>query len=124
MNVGCESGWKEFEGACYKFTPSRLTWHSAKDSCLSQDAFLVTVHSYDEQVFIGSLITSSSYYTWIGGKMGTFEYEWEDGSEFGYTNWYSSEPNYNGECIFMSSYSYEWYDDTCSDSNYYVCKKY
>ena len=59
--------------------------------------------------------------------MGTFDYEWEDGSEFGFTYWQPSEPNYDGECIMMSqSYSYQWYDTACKQSynSYkYVCKR-
>ena len=55
--------------------------------------------------------------------MATFEFEWEDGSEFSYTNWYSGEPDYEG-CIYMNpGYYYQWLDISCTDSKYYVCKK-
>ena len=120
---GCESGWSEFENACYRFFSSSLSWGSAMSSCLSYDSQLTSILTSAEQNFIESIITSSYEKTWIGGKMGTFEYEWEDGSEFAYTNWYSGEPDYEG-CIYMyPSYSYEWYDYSCTDANYYVCKK-
>ena len=120
---GCESGWSEFENACYRFFESSLSWGSAMSSCLSYDSQLTSILTSDEQNFIESIITSSYDKTWIGGKMATFEFEWEDGSEFAYTNWYSGEPNYEG-CIYMNpSHYYQWSDYSCTDANYYVCKK-
>ena len=70
------------------------------------------------------MITSSYNDVWIGAKMGTFDFEWEDGNEFNYTNWYSTEPNYNGDCVAMyHSYSFQWKDSDCTSSWYYICKK-
>ena len=123
FNLGCESGWTEFERACYKFAYNGLSWPSAKDACLSQDAHLTSVHSDDEQQFIESIILSNSLPTWIGGKLETFDFQWEDGSEFDYTNWDSSEPNYDGNCIIMSLTNYKWYDYDCTSLGFFVCKK-
>jgi hypothetical protein len=123
--LGCESGWKEFENACYKLYTTATTWFYARDSCLDQESHLASVHSDDEQNFIKTQITSS-YDLWIGGKMGIFDLEWEDGSDLDYTHWHSGEPNYDGDCVYMeSSYSMEWCDYSCTDSynKYYVCKK-
>ena len=70
------------------------------------------------------MITSSYNDVWIGAKMGTFDFEWEDGNEFNYTNWYSTEPNYNGDCVAMyHSYSFQWIDSECTNGGYYICKQ-
>ena len=123
--VGCESGWSEFENACYKFFSSSKAWSSARTDCLNSDSHLTSILSDDEQNFIESLVTSTYDDTWIGGKMATFDLEWEDGSVVSYTNWQSGEPNYSGDCIYMyTSYGYgTWLDYDCDDSKYYVCKK-
>ena len=57
--------------------------------------------------------------------MATFDFEWEDGNELNYTHWHSGEPNYGGDCVVMGYYNYqsEWLDTTCSNTNYYICKK-
>ena len=124
VHLGCDNWWKEFERHCYKFFSEFATWSDARDDCLRQDSFLASIHSWGEQAFVGSIITSSSFDVWIGGKMGTFDFEWEDGGEFDYTNWYPNQPDHSGECIFMSSYSsYQWNDYSCTYQNRYVCKK-
>jgi len=123
---GCESGWKEFNNACYKFFSSSSSWGSARSNCLNQDSHLTSILSDDEEYFIRTLITTNYVNVWIGGKMDTFDFAWEDGSDFSYTNWYSGEPNYNGDCIIMYyDYGWKWADYQCSDSydNTYVCKR-
>lgn len=124
---GCRNAWVEFENSCYKFFTSRVNWFTARDACLGEDSHLASVHSSEEQAFLkDDLITWGYDGVWIGGKMGTFEYQWEDGSQFDFTDWYSSEPNYDGECIYMyesSSYYHRWFDNPCTTTNCYVCKQ-
>ena len=122
--LGCTSGWTEFKKSCYKFFTSSVTWGKARDACLAQDSHLASVLSTEEQQFVTTIITSSYDDTWTGAKMGTFDFEWEDGNDFNYTNWRSGYPSYSGECIVLDySYSGQWIDVACSGTQYYICKQ-
>ena len=126
MIIGCTSEWKEFERSCYKFFTSRLPekWVKARDFCLDQNSHLVSLLSTEEQEFVTTMTSSSSYNVWIGAKLGTFDFEWEDGNEFDYTNWMSGYPSYSGDCIAMSvNNGMQWFDTSCSDNQYYICKQ-
>ena len=54
--------------------------------------------------------------------MAAFDFEWEDGSEFSYTSWYPGQPDYDG-CIYMNANNFQWVDYSCTDANYFICKK-
>ena len=73
--------------------------------------------------FICELTQGLTDNTWIGGKMGAFEYEWTDGSEFDYINWADGEPNYGGEYIEMIAGNCKWNDVESYEEKYYICKK-
>ena len=58
--------------------------------------------------------------------MGNYGFEWEDGNEFEYTNWESDEPNYDGDCIAINSFDWDygrWMDFDCDLPNKFVCKR-
>ena len=121
LALGCESGWKEFENACYKLSTSIKSWYDARDECLNQGSHLASVHSDDEQEFMYTEF--SSHDTWIGGKRGAYDFEWEDGTDFDYTHWFENQPS-GGDCIEMAySCEMEWFDWNCSNDRYYICKK-
>ena len=73
----------------------------AELSCSESDSHLASVHSNEEMVFLCELTKNVDDNVWLGGVMGTFEYEWTDESEFNYSNWQSDEPSYDGEYVEM-----------------------
>ena len=70
----CPSGWQEFEGHCYLYVRSGMTWANAEKDCNSRGGHLASVHSADENNLIKSLWSGSGpSYVWIGGTDAAIE---------------------------------------------------
>jgi len=123
--LGCDemNGWHEFEDHCYKTFGDITNWNNAKDTCLSHDANLASIHSQEEDDFISSIPSDNdNYAVWIGLYWDNDEFKYEDGSVFDYSDWYS-QPTEEG-CVYMSAnYSYHWFDNGCDTYVRFVCKK-
>ena len=124
----CRSGWKHFEGACYKFTNNpRRTWRMASKACKANKATLLSIHSSDENDFIHSIINIDNKFAWIGlsDLRNEGQFVWEDGTSGNYRNWRQpTEPNNTGgkeDCAFIS-HDKKWNDVPCSESFPYICK--
>ncbi|XP_015224961.1 PREDICTED: ladderlectin-like, partial [Cyprinodon variegatus] len=81
----CPMSWYSFNGRCYKYVATRMTWAEAELHCVSEGANLVSVHSSAEYDFVKSLIKNfdtAEGRTWIGlsdiHKEGGWM--WSDGS--------------------------------------------
>ncbi|XP_033121448.1 hyalin-like [Anneissia japonica] len=62
--IVCDVGWSSFQGNCYKYFYSEVTWQKARTSCQSYGADLAVVKNYAENNFIFSLASRQSI--WIG----------------------------------------------------------
>ena len=93
---GCPNGWTYFSGthSCYKFMTSSMSWNDARSACLDLNADLPSITNEATNSFLTSLTTSLC---WTGGFLDADnKWKWTDGSTWGYTNWYSGEPNNYG----------------------------
>nr|QNH72455.1 toxin candidate TRINITY_DN20954_c6_g1_i3.p1 [Ceriantheomorphe brasiliensis] len=134
----CSSPWIHFNGHCYYFYPWTTTnWSQARKNCLYKGADLVSIHSPEEQAFISDWVERINdalgvKNVWLGGNdiavEGTFK--WSDKSYWGYTNWYSGQPNNAGgneDCMAMwnpVTYSGKWFDRICTQTDLrYICKR-
>ncbi|XP_051812111.1 echinoidin-like [Acanthochromis polyacanthus] len=125
----CPQFWFSFNGRCYKYIATTMTWAIAEFYCVSQGAHLVSIHSADEQNFVNSLISSFDYSAkpiWIGLNdlfhEGTFT--WSDGSEVNFDFWNTGEPDDYGSrenCGQSSGPSFKWNDYSCTSSCPAVC---
>ena len=50
--IECEEGWEMFELSCYWFSNTQDTWTNAKTKCAEKDAYLTSITSQAEQIFI------------------------------------------------------------------------
>uniref|UniRef100_UPI0037E76FB3 lactose-binding lectin l-2-like n=1 Tax=Semicossyphus pulcher TaxID=241346 RepID=UPI0037E76FB3 len=99
---GCPMFWYNFNGRCYKYISSRLSWADAELYCVSQRANLVSIHSLAENNFVKNLIKNFDHtegYTWIGlsdlHKEG--RWMWSDGCAVKFSFWHIRQPdNYRG----------------------------
>nr|AFM37303.1 C-type lectin [Rotylenchulus reniformis] len=111
----CKEGWSGFKDHCYKlFTNEKgLNWDEALGKCKSFEANLASVHSEEENKFIGELITKAGdkkHCYWNGMRLERNPYggkdvkgsSWTDGSAVDYadptkvknkTPWLRGEPN-------------------------------
>ncbi|KAI4793172.1 hypothetical protein KUCAC02_032886 [Chaenocephalus aceratus] len=54
----CPSFWFSFNGRCYKYFNTEMTWPEAEFNCVSQGGNLVSIHSTEEENFVKYLINS------------------------------------------------------------------
>ena len=124
----CTSGYTSYSGSgydyCYKGVRTDLTWTDAKSSCSSDSAWLVTIHSADENTLINSFLSCRK---WIGYNDIASEsnFVWLYGSS-SYTNWASGQPDDGGndeDCAEQYA-SGTWNDKECYHTlPCYVCQQ-
>ncbi|XP_022783732.1 type-2 ice-structuring protein-like [Stylophora pistillata] len=125
--VQCNSEWKEWNKACFKFVPKYVPFSIASAACKKDQANLVSIHSLEENEFVRTLAGNSTVF--IGLTDGKTEgvFAWSDGSTVTYENWEADEPD-NGlnisDCVILDGLSSrgKWNDTPCIMWYAYVCK--
>ncbi|XP_033492416.1 type-2 ice-structuring protein-like [Epinephelus lanceolatus] len=124
----CPMFWYSFNGRCYKYIATDMTWADAEFHCLSEGANLVSIHSLDEHNFVRSLIQNfdpSQGRTWYGlsdiHKEGNWM--WSDGCPVRFVFWYSGQPDgASGQnCVQTNVFGSAWNDNPCSLPSPFVC---
>ncbi|XP_036948897.1 lactose-binding lectin l-2-like [Acanthopagrus latus] len=127
---GCPMFWYSFNGRCYKYVSTHLTWADAELYCVSEGANLVSIHSREEEDFVKSLVKNFDHGegpTWIGlsdiHKDG--RWMWSDGCAVDFVFWNAGEPNnYGGSepCVHNNhGTDRRWNDCLCSGTYPSVC---
>ncbi|XP_032437382.1 lactose-binding lectin l-2-like [Xiphophorus hellerii] len=128
---GCPPFWYSFNGRCYKYVATLMTWADAEQHCVNQGANLVSIHSLAEENFVKMLIRNfdpAQGANWIGlsdiHKNG--RYFWSDGSRYNFMFWNAGEPNNKGgseRCVHTNyGPSKGWNDIKCRAKYKFVCK--
>lgn len=100
---------------CYYLETSNEKWADAQTKCKARGASwnLSTVNDSGELSFVEALLEEDS---WIGlnanAKAGT--YVWADGSASTYRNWYKTQPDKDGPCVYVETKDATWYDASCT----------
>ncbi|XP_068583700.1 lactose-binding lectin l-2-like [Cebidichthys violaceus] len=123
----CTTTWNGFNGRCYKYVSTDMTWADAEIYCVREGANLVSIHSLEEQNFVKSLIENSDQWTWIGlsdiHKERTWM--WSDGSSANFVFWHGGEPNNvagKEHCVHTNfGPEIKWNDEPCSHKLHFVC---
>ncbi|KAG8005154.1 Lactose-binding lectin l-2 [Nibea albiflora] len=127
----CPMFWYSFNGRCYKYVASYLTWAEAELYCLSEKANLVSIHSLEEHNFIRDLSKNFDPFqgpTWIGLSDTQKEggWMWSDGSAVDFLLWDAGEPDNgdgNEDCAHINHGSdLKWNDYPCSKQFTFVCE--
>lgn len=133
--------------AYYKDASRRLGFKEAEHACQSDGGVLLSIESENEQQLVEKLIQGLSAGDgdfWIGlsrrvnGSETSADcpslYQWLDGSDAKFRNWYVDEPSCGSEvCVVMyhqpsassgmgGPYLYQWNDDRCNMKNNFICK--
>uniref|UniRef100_UPI0037E8395E lactose-binding lectin l-2-like n=1 Tax=Semicossyphus pulcher TaxID=241346 RepID=UPI0037E8395E len=127
---GCPMFWYNFNGRCYKYVSTRLSWADAELHCVSQSANLVSIHSPAENNFVQNLTKNFDHaegWTWIGLSDLHREgrWMWSDGCAVKFSFWREGQPdNYKGNehcahsnCITPGT----WNDIPCPETYPSVC---
>ncbi|XP_051799768.1 type-2 ice-structuring protein-like [Acanthochromis polyacanthus] len=131
-SVYCSGGWSAFNGRCFRYIPTPMTWAQAEKNCQALGGNLASVHDYREHLKLQRVIRDATYSyrkTWIGGSDAQQEnvFFWSDGTPFRYTSWCPGEPNNHlapQHCIQMNFGNTKCWDDLqCSYRRPSVCAK-
>jgi len=120
----CPAGWKEYNGRCYKYVATKMTWADAEKHCLSLCGNMVSIRDAGEDKFVH---TMKSGLKWIGAHDRVQKGLWlfSDGTKMVYTGWYPGEPNNLGgkqDCMQMFPNG-KWDDVGCDYKRASVCVK-
>eukprot|EP00079_Xenopus_tropicalis_P008818 XP_002932255.1 PREDICTED: C-type lectin domain family 19 member A [Xenopus tropicalis] len=140
----CPLFWTEYNGNCYRFFPMNKTWAEADFYCSEfslgrTTAKLVSIHSWDENVFVFDLVNSQVTGVptdiWIGlsDRRQEGEFEWTDGTPNDYSYWDGNQPDdatnsspEDEDCVQMWYRYYSalrsWNDNSCNRGFPFVCK--
>ncbi|KAM4564981.1 type-2 ice-structuring protein-like [Fundulus diaphanus] len=127
----CSLGWSRFNGHCYRYIATPMSWSRAEKNCQSMNANLASVHNIGEYYKIQRLIFKRSYTykeTWIGGSDAQQEkrWLWSDGTPFRFTYWCSGKPNnFRTQNCLRINYGGQrcWTDFQCYYLRPSVCSK-
>uniref|UniRef100_A0A672K1W4 C-type lectin mannose-binding isoform-like n=2 Tax=Sinocyclocheilus grahami TaxID=75366 RepID=A0A672K1W4_SINGR len=111
----------------YHFVNQNMSWTEAQSYCRDKHTDLVTINDRNEQNDINQLIqreNSSAGRVWIGLK-DTWIWSLSDSdfyreNESQYRNWEPSQPNGDGDCVYMDNDG-KWHDDQCSTTRHFIC---
>lgn len=109
ISSNCKPGFVEFRSACYGKTSDPMEWTMALAYC--QGCFggdLASVADKDENQFLANTLLGSDT-VFLGGNdiFSEGDWEWTDGTKWGFTNWKKGEPNNDGggeHCLEMRPY--------------------
>jgi len=91
----CETGWKHFEGKCYKYVNTMTTWEGAKSTCSKMGGELAVPSTSSKNKFISTQFSSSQL--WIGGFKNKGKWQWVDGSVWSYSSWATNPKEPSGD---------------------------
>nr|XP_033778989.1 macrophage mannose receptor 1-like isoform X2 [Geotrypetes seraphini] len=119
----CRKGWSFYQGHCYYFSRSSVTWEDANKSCVSQESNLLIIDSQKEQVYIQEKLDDRGF--WIGLTRGE-EWKWLDGSSIlpSTSSWGLKQPDNKEDekCVSMIDFG-KWHDYPCEHQFYWICEK-
>jgi len=128
----CGDDWAEFESNCYKLLNNTGVHYQdiavCKAECGRAGGFLASVHSLEENEFIGSLI--QSHFAWIGLERGSdLSFGWTDGTPLDFNGWREGQPDGADENCVQIGHSFslpaQWDDWECQTIGLTdcICKK-
>ncbi|GFS20628.1 C-type mannose receptor 2 [Elysia marginata] len=122
---GCQPGWMNSGGHCYRLMSSAMTFREAAVLCKREESTLVSIGSETENDFITGIIQSE---IWLGATdvENTGSYSWMDGSAFSFDNRSPSEQTGSADgrgCVEMGTDG-EWNGISCYHLRRHgICKK-
>ncbi|XP_049616140.1 C-type mannose receptor 2 isoform X1 [Syngnathus scovelli] len=103
---------------CYRYVKTHENYDDAEKFCQARGGHLASVHSKQEAQFVYDH-SQTSQSALVGLKKTTDgDYEWSDGTTFGYKEW---EKNTKGDCAFPNSVG-ELSGCQCSTARPFFCK--
>ncbi|XP_027024760.2 C-type mannose receptor 2-like [Tachysurus fulvidraco] len=101
----------------YIFINSALQWNKAQTYCRQKYKDLATITTMKEN---NQLFPASFLFSWIGLYNTSGTWEWSDGEQASFFNWYNYPQN---DCATILPYFYygKWYSFSCTNSFTFYC---
>uniref|UniRef100_A0A8C0C0N6 C-type lectin domain-containing protein n=1 Tax=Buteo japonicus TaxID=224669 RepID=A0A8C0C0N6_9AVES len=118
--------WEYFNGKCYYFSLTRMSWYKAKSQCEEMHSQLAIIDSYAKQNFVMFRTRNERFWIGLTDENVEGEWEWIDGTDYKttFTFWKEGEPNNSGneDCahVWISG---KWNDVYCTYECFYICEK-
>lgn len=121
IRIGCPDGWLEHSSQCYKHFQQEIHWQPAEDTCIANQAHLVSIHDKATNDFLTTNFGSEKF--WIGGRTSGSSFSWSDGTTWDMEIWEAGNPSGDGHCL--ESHSGFWNDLPCHTihKRRFVCQK-
>uniref|UniRef100_A0A8C5QH77 C-type lectin domain-containing protein n=1 Tax=Leptobrachium leishanense TaxID=445787 RepID=A0A8C5QH77_9ANUR len=123
--MSCPIGWKFIGSSCYFFSAIVKKWEEARDDCDIRNSRLLIIDDKKKSSDLKSHYKKSRY--WIGLRSDDKDpavWKWLDGTNLGFKNWKSGEPNnYGGKEHCGEIVSEGWNDAPCDFATYYICER-
>ncbi|XP_060576795.1 perlucin-like protein [Ruditapes philippinarum] len=132
----CQSGWRPYNGHCYRFQTDKESWTNARQMCLWHKSHLINIDDAAEQKWFHDQALTFNHTDgdngfWLGGTNWNNDANWIweiVHKPITYTNWDASQPNNrdNSELCMASIklFDYRWSDEFCEwDVLQYVCEQ-
>ncbi|XP_069072515.1 C-type lectin domain family 4 member E-like [Pleurodeles waltl] len=129
----CPINWQLYNGNCYFFSQTTLSWANSRSSCQASQADLVIISNMKEQLFIRSSRKASFYWIGLTDQDRENGWKWVNGCMLQQQEafWNSEQPdNVEGKehCATVGSYEYcgspkDWNDDRCEKKYKFICEK-
>ncbi len=118
----CPPGWEYFQGSCYFFSSSLMSWDDSQSYCQQSSANLVNIGSVEENEFVFN--TNALIKRWIGLRdIANNQFNWiDDGTEPVYVIWTDGFPTDDlQDCAMIRTRG--WRTKSCSINFQFICEK-
>ncbi|XP_046368274.2 C-type mannose receptor 2-like [Haliotis rufescens] len=128
VDGGCPPTFVRSPSRCYYVAQWKVTWDEARLDCQRRGADLVSINTAEEQAFVKNISSPESSY-WTGGYYApaTNGWEWVDGTQANYTEWYPNYPQnnseqYNERTGISSHGQDQWYNARKTELYSFICE--
>merc|ERR1712213_56228 len=126
----CHSGFVSFDGHCYGYFKTTMTFWDAQRACKKLHAYLAEPRTHGQNVLIKGLLYengANNAYVWLGARDKDFGFAWETDDQGvasdGYTNWehdHTGTTDSLNDC--MALYQTHWVEHICETKYTYICQ--
>ena len=126
--IECADGWTPFSGTglCYKYHSEQKPWAEAREICQASATGSGDLASIPDQETNDFLAAAFPARAWIGATDEEEEgvWRWSDGSEFGFTNWFTDNPDGSDHVLFNwpTDGSGLWNDQSGVKDRAFICQ--
>ncbi|XP_053633877.1 lithostathine-1-beta [Cherax quadricarinatus] len=123
--LGCEDGFTNIAGNCYRFAQQTQSWNDARATCQGQGAKLVSVLNDAQYNGLLSHINNNFPGTyWTSGATESGRWIWTATGGSMEQKWWGRNPgNSPNQCAYFCSNTLKYWNKQCSAALRFICEK-